>query len=144
MDLAMLVYAVSLLDKIHGFLVLSLIITTALTCILYMYRFSECSPRHYNSEKENEKLVENGKWATSNANKFIVGGIIASVFLILIPTEKTAYMMVGAYAAQKVSESGQVAEVSSKIMKVVNSKLDQYVEDAIDQSNNAPEPKRKR
>ena len=144
MDLALLVYAVSLLDKIHGLLVAGCIVTGALAVALYLYRFAECSEQSYYNEAGNAKRRENGKWAVGYANKFIVGCITITLAMIAIPTEKTAYMMLGAYAAQKVAENSQVADVSGKIMKIVNAKLDSYVEDAIEQATNPPEPKRKK
>ena len=44
-------------------------------------------------------------------------------FQALMPSEKTVYMMLGAYAAQSALQS----ETAGKVMLIVNQKLDQYL-----------------
>ena len=55
--------------------------------------------------------------------------VLASFIQILIPNEKTAYTMVGAYAAQKVVENEKVAQMSGKVLKVIEQKLDSYIDE---------------
>jgi len=54
----------------------------------------------------------------------------------IIPTEKTSYLMVGGYLAENVVKSEQFnntisksGEIVNKLTKIVNNKLDQYVEE---------------
>jgi hypothetical protein len=62
---------------------------------------------------------------------FFITGIISAWVVILIPTEKTAYTMVGAYAAQKVAENDKVQAMSGKVLTIIEQKLDSYIEDGI-------------
>lgn len=57
--------------------------------------------------------------------------VIAMIVLIFIPTEKTAYTMVGAYAAQKVSENDKVQQMSGKVLTIIEQKLDGIIEDGM-------------
>jgi len=54
--------------------------------------------------------------------------IIAAVFLVFIPAKKTMYLMVGAYAVERVVETPEAKEFGSKLLVIVNSKLDELVE----------------
>ena len=54
----------------------------------------------------------------------------------IIPTEETSYLMVGGYLAENVVKSEQFnntisksGEIVNKLTKIVNNKLDQYVEE---------------
>ena len=51
-----------------------------------------------------------------------------AVISTLLPTERTMYMMAAAYGSQQLVQS----EAAEKVVKIINSKLDQYV-DEIDQ-----------
>ena len=44
---------------------------------------------------------------------------------LLIPNQKTVYMMAGAYVSQKMVQS----ETADKVVKIVNRKLDDYLEE---------------
>ena len=55
--------------------------------------------------------------------------VISAIILILIPSEKTAYTMVGAYAAQKVAENDKVQQMSGKVLTIIEQKLDGYIDD---------------
>jgi hypothetical protein len=50
---------------------------------------------------------------------------------VLLPSEKTAYTMVAAYAAQKVAENDKVQQMSGKVLTIIEQKLDGYIEDGI-------------
>ena len=47
------------------------------------------------------------------------------VISTILPTEKTMYMMAAAYGSQKLVQS----EATAKVVKIINSKLDQYVDE---------------
>lgn len=49
-------------------------------------------------------------------------------FIVVLPSKKTAYMMVGAYAAQKVVQSPDVVGIYSRIIRLVETKLDEATE----------------
>lgn len=56
--------------------------------------------------------------------------ILSSIILIATPSDKTMYMMVGAYAAQKAAEDPKVQQLSGKVLKLVETELDSYIEDS--------------
>lgn len=49
-------------------------------------------------------------------------------FIVVLPSKKAAYMMVGAYAAQKVVQSPDVVGIYSRIIRLVETKLDEATE----------------
>jgi hypothetical protein len=68
---------------------------------------------------------------------------ISSFVAILIPSEKTAYIMVGAYATQKVAENEKVQETGQKVLSIINNKLDSYVEEGIKKATEAATKEKK-
>jgi len=54
--------------------------------------------------------------------------IIAAFFLVFLPAKKTMYLMVGAYAVERVVETPEAKEFGSKLLVIVNSKLDEMIE----------------
>ena len=71
--------------------------------------------------------------------------VIVIILIIVIPSEKTSYMMVAAYAAQTLSQRDgmdkvltESSKISNKVLTIINNKLDTYVNEsitAIDKSN---------
>lgn len=51
--------------------------------------------------------------------------IPCGVLKILLPSEKTIYMMAAGYSAQTVAQS----ETAEKVLKIINGKLDEYLVD---------------
>lgn len=63
-------------------------------------------------------------------NKKWVGvGVALIISLVIIPSERVAYTMAGAYAVQSVAEHPTTAEISSKVVEVINMKLDEYLKE---------------
>lgn len=58
-------------------------------------------------------------------------GVFCAWALILLPSEKTAYTMVGAYAAQKVAENDKVQQMSGKVLTIIEQKLDGYIDEGV-------------
>lgn len=127
MDLVWLVYGISLLSNVGNALT-AVSILSGITIILFLiYRASECYTAGYYSPATNAKRVEDGKWAMAQVKTWSKVFISFSIVLVLLPSEKTAYMMVGAYATQKIAENDKVQETGSKVLKLINQKLDVYV-----------------
>lgn len=139
MDLAILVYAISLLPKIGSFMVLSIIICAGAAGFFFIWYVSETDRKSYYSEKENDQRQANGVMCIKWIKRVIVTGFIVSFLLIFIPSEKTAYTMVGAYAAQKVAENDKVQAMSGKVMTIIEQKLDSYIEAGIDEAEKKAE-----
>lgn len=67
---------------------------------------------------------------TTPYNKRWIGiGIALIISLAIIPSERVAYTMAGAYAVQSVAEHPTTAEISSKVVDVINMKLDEYLKE---------------
>ena len=49
---------------------------------------------------------------------------------MLIPSEKTAYLMVGAYATQKIAEAPKTQELGAEVLKILELKIKHYSEEA--------------
>jgi hypothetical protein len=144
MDLALLVYAISLLHGIGTFVVMCMLASGAVAGWFTIWRISECDEKSYYSDRENEKRVENGLMCEKWIKRGVITGFIFSIVLVFIPTEKTAYTMVGAYAAQKVAENDKVQAMSGKVLTIIEQKLDSYIEDGIKEAEAAVEKKSKR
>ena len=118
MDLALLVYGISLLHGIVGFFVLLLVAAAATIAGNWIYWIDG-----YGDER--------AAGCKARAWKAFWVAVIACWIIILIPSEKTAYTMVGAYAAQKVAENDKVQQMSGKVLTIIEQKLDSYIEDGI-------------
>lgn len=142
MDLALLVYGISLLNGISGFfgaMMVGLAIATILSTIHFCswkFNSTEYSWDLNRDGTLKAKIVASREFTVKVLKYCSVATVFVGAIMIFIPSERTAYMMLGAYAAQKVSQDPHAQEVGEKIMKIANAKLDQYVEEAI-------EPKKK-
>lgn len=60
--------------------------------------------------------------------KTLVATVVLSVAgMVLIPSEKTMYTMAGAYATQKVAEAPETKEIATKVLVIINEKLNAMV-----------------
>lgn len=48
---------------------------------------------------------------------------------VVIPSEKTAYLMVGAYATQKIAEAPKTQELGAEVLKIIELKIKHYSEE---------------
>lgn len=116
MSLALLVYAISTLTKLSvllAILSLLLVVVTAITTI---------------AVADSGRPPKMWKWGLPLTLAMLT-------VVVLIPSEKTAYTMVGAYAAQKVAEDPKVQQLSGKVLQVIENKLDSYIVEQTKPSN---------
>lgn len=132
MDLALLVYAISLLGPMSSAMtfvcVTSAIVLTI--CLLVSLLSADCSDGPTIWAFTKPKI----KW-------LILVFVLAGTVQVLIPKEKTAYMMVGAYTAQKIAQDPKVEQVGTKVMTILNQKLDSYIEDGVDEAEKSAKKK---
>lgn len=131
MDLALLVYAISLLHGIGTFVVMCMLASGAVGVVFFLWRVTECDEQHWYNDKQNKRRVENGVMCEKWIKRSLVSLFCFGLLLIFIPTEKTAYTMVGAYAAQKVAENDKVQQMSGKVLTIIEQKLDSYIDEGI-------------
>ena len=122
MELALLVYAISLLEGLRTFLVVA-----AFAAGMVIIGSGIATLESYNDTAAAKR------WFKRSVITLAVLGFLST----LIPTERTAYVMVAAYATQKVAESPEVRDTGDKVLTLINSKLDQLIQEA-------DEPKSKR
>lgn len=119
MDLALLVYGISLLAGIGKFFVF-MIFMSVLTIIGNAIYYSD-----YCNTTEKQKSARSRMWI----------GFWTALFsmwvLIFLPSEKTAYTMAGAYAAQKVAENDKVQAMSGKVLTIIEQRLDAYIDEGL-------------
>lgn len=126
MDLALLVYAISLLSGIGKFFV-TLFIVALIAAILNGVYWIDISS-YADDYKEKVVGIKKRVWTA-----FWVA-VVSAWMLILLPSEKTAYTMVGAYAAQKVAENDKVQQMSGKVLTIIEQKLDSYVDEGMQEA----------
>ena len=140
MDLALLVYAISLLEKFQvffGFVIGTAACAALGTLIFTLDAGSGGYEYSWNLNKDGtlkESVLAKRAAVKKTLKWSVVVLLLASFIQILIPNEKTAYTMVGAYAAQKVVENEKVAQMSGKVLKVIEQKLDSYIDDGIEEA----------
>jgi hypothetical protein len=137
MDLALLVYGISLLGGLKSFLIFVAVIAGVAAAVCGVYTATWFFDGYeYSWNLENGKLKPQLATARETMKKGFKYCLIAFIVLLplpnFIPSEKTAYTMVGAYAAQKVAENPEVKNISSKVITIINQKLDHYIEQGIE------------
>lgn len=106
MELALFVYLAGVIGNIQGFIV-------AVAIILAMALLFMIIHLHIEDELVQLKKI------------YIVIPLVLGLLASTIPSEKTMYLMLAGYTTQKVVQS----ETGDKVVKVINAKLDEYLED---------------
>lgn len=118
MELAFLVYLISFIGNFKT-LLLAIAAISSVVCLvsvlIWMITWGE-------------NLGTSGMFKRS-AKISVIILMIACLVNVFVPTEKTSYLMVAAYATQKVSEKPETKEVADKVLKIINGKLDGYIKE---------------
>jgi lysylphosphatidylglycerol synthetase-like protein (DUF2156 family) len=131
MDLVWLVYGISLLTPIGSLFTFIVAICICTIVALLVYRGAECSQEDWYKEDKNKKQAEKAVWAMNRIKTALKVLIPCLIVMTFLPAPKTAYMMVGAYAAQKMAENGKVQETGGKVLELINQKLDSYIDEGM-------------
>lgn len=115
MELALLVYAISLLEGLRTFLVVA-----AIAAGMVVIGSGIATLESYNDTAAAKR------WFKRSVITLAVLGFLST----LIPTERTAYIMIAAYATQKVAENPEVRDTGDKVLTLINSKLNQLILEA--------------
>lgn len=86
-------------------------------------------------------LETDTKFNELGVKKWFVLCFISLFTAILIPSEKTIYIMAGASIAQDIANSPKTAATLDKVYKIVEKKLDEQLEDGIDKAVKKAEKK---
>jgi hypothetical protein len=63
----------------------------------------------------------------NKAKPWFIATVSMCFFLAILPSEKTAYTMVGAYAAQRLAQNSEVQELSRKVLTIIEQQMDKYI-----------------
>ena len=122
MDLALLVYAISTIGNIQAFLWIAFVVCLGMAFVLAM------TMTDFNSKPQEKEAY--WKWA----KRWVWVAAFIGLIQTVLPSEKTAYTMVGAYAAQKVAENEKVQQMSGKVLQIIEQKLDGFIEEGLEQA----------
>lgn len=113
MELALLVYLISLLSSIGAAaLFISIFGGVALVFLWGAFIFDD--------------FFKSRLWPTIFTSIWVFWVSVA----VVIPSEKTAYLMVGAYATQKIAEAPKTQELGAEVLKIIELKIKHYSEEA--------------
>lgn len=140
MELALLIWFASVstgIAKLFGTLAFIMIMLTVV--VLFF------SVMYYVIEEEVLKIVEYKKSIIG----FFIVGLIFAIISVVIPDERTVYLMAGGYAGQKIVESDKFQKSTNDVYEIVNMKLEQIKRDMKEEleqpqdSNHKPEGEKK-
>lgn len=83
-----------------------------------------------NLRKDSDKYIDTVANIIHNnliAKRLFIIAVTCLGLVTALPSERTAYMMVGAYAVQTVASHPSTAETSAKVLKLINIKLDEFI-----------------
>lgn len=143
MKLALLVYLASIshgISAILGFLAASIL------CLLFAVGMFICiagkdfellhkKHKSYSWENEdeikehNEQVPKNRKLFKRAAISLLIVCFLSGLTSILIPSEKTIYIMAGAYATEQIATNDRVQKIGSDVLEVIENKLEKLKED---------------
>ena len=128
MGLLFLIYIINILNPIHNWLTTISVISFVAAIVIYFFIALSFA------EDGNEELR---KKTVPYANFVIKILIFSSVLGIVVPNEKTAYMMTAGYIAQHIAQSDAMDKainestvITNKIVTIVNKKLDSYIDES--------------
>lgn len=112
MELALLVYVISLLTSIGTvFSILAVLGWVPVAATWFAW---------------GDDLFKTRFWPAVFTLLWLFSALIAA----LIPSEKTAYLMVGAYATQKIAEAPKTQELGAEVLKIIELKIKHYSAEA--------------
>ena len=116
MTLALLIYAIATLESLRwGLIALLTISMVVLLCVTVDFQYTDAGRAKQ----------------SRNIRRSMTVAAIATVLLVFTPSTRTAYTMVGAYAAQHIAQDPKVQETGSKVLTIINQKLDSVIQDNI-------------
>lgn len=121
MTLAFIVYLIGALEGIITASIATLFLAGAGTVIAIISHFI------IRSEYRGDEAAVSAAEAKNYAVRFLWVFVAAAAVAIIVPKEKTAYMMAGAYATQRIYESPETAKLQGKVLAILNDKLDTYM-----------------
>ena len=126
MELALLVYFASVVGGVSTFLgLLALVLfcisvgfaMTLLTVNLGVKEYS------FESDEDLKRQLKIKSIFTKSVKWAIPFAVIFALLSVLLPTERTVYLMTAAYATQTIAQNDRVQKIGSDVLEVVENKL---------------------
>lgn len=130
MELAFLVYALGFLGKLQVALILLAVAAAATIFILSAFASIDLKSTMKYQPEDSKKYKEAEAQLAANkkvVKRLVITAAFCLALLTFLPSEKTAYTMVGAYAVQTVATHPATVETSEKVLKLINNKLDEHL-----------------
>ena len=132
MELALLVYFASVVGTFSGllgllsFLLFSVSIAFAITLLVGDLGVKTCygvKTRYGETEEELNNQLKIKSILTKSIKWTIPLTIIFALLSVLLPTERTVYLMTAAYATQTIAQNERVQKIGSDVLEVVEKEL---------------------
>ena len=128
MSLALLVYFIY---SISGLKLILSLATLCSFCTLFISTAIKLGRENYTWHfNRNGELKDDVKQFRNMIDKIVkysfISLLVSSFLAVIIPSEKTAWLMVGAYASQKIAENDKVQELSGKVITIIENKINEY------------------
>lgn len=133
MELALLVYFASIVDSVSTLLGLSsfvlFCISTAFVITLLAGNLG-VNKYGYDTDQELENEMKIKSILTKNIKWTIPFAVIFALISVLLPTERTVYLMTAAYATQTIAQNDRVQKIGGDVLEVVEKKLSEMKGDS--------------
>lgn len=126
MELALLVYFASVVESVSTLLgLLAFILLSVSTVFIVILLIDNLGVKEYSydTEEELENELKIKAILTKSVKWTIPLTIIFALISVLLPTERTVYLMTAAYATQTIAQNDRVQKIGSDVLEVVEKKL---------------------
>lgn len=133
MTLAFIVYLISFVSILHNALILISLLSSIVIVGTFIGIASE-EDYSWDFDRSGNLKPRIAEFRKNIRRTFKISSIVficCIIGVIVIPKEKTAWLMVGAYAGQKVAENEKVQELSGKVLTIIEKKLDTYITEGV-------------
>ena len=125
MELALLVYFASVVGSVSTLLCsLAFILSSVSTAFIVTLLFGNLGVKQYGeTEEELNNQLKIKSTLTKSVKWTIPFAVIFELLSVLLPTERTVYLMTAAYATQTIAQNDRVQKIGSDVLEVVENKL---------------------
>lgn len=132
MKLALLVYLASIVDNISNiFGLVGFLGFLVYFGILAIIHFSGYGIKEYSFESD-DQISKQNKVKEVYTKYWKLSAVLFPFIMVisaLLPSEKTIYIMAGAYATEQIATNDRVQKIGSEVLEVIEGKLQKMKED---------------
>lgn len=138
MELALLVYFASVVGTLSGLLgLLSFLLFSVSTAFVITLLVGDLGikKRYGETDEELNNQLKIKSILTKSVKLTIPFTIIFALLSVLLPAERTVYLMTAAYATQTIAQNDRVQKIGSDVLEVVEKKLGEMKGNSGENSN---------